>query len=148
MDTLTTYVNNTFSAVPQTPEIQKLKSEILDRMLNRYKELKSDGKNDTEITGIIISEFSNISDIVNEQLNSHNMKNNVYENNDSIIIPSDKNIKIVKALLSTFWPLVVAIYLFVSFTFGSWEISWLIFIIAVVVRNFCVSYFDLEDEKH
>lgn len=148
MDALTTYVNNTFCAVPQTPEIEKLKSEILGRMVNRYNELKKQGRNDNEITGIIISEFSNISDIVNEQLNKHNMNNPIYQNDNSQYILTDKNTRIVKALLSTFWPLVVAVYLFVSFAFGSWEISWLIFIIAVVVKNFCCSYFGIENRNH
>ncbi|MDO5518103.1 MAG: hypothetical protein Q4F66_11145 [Clostridium sp.] len=149
MDTLTTYVNNTFSAVPQTPDIQKLKSEILDRMVTRYNELQNEGKNDNEITGIIISEFSNISDIINEQLKNHNASNPVSDNYTPSPETTDKKTnRLVNAVLSVFWPLVIAFYLYISFIFGSWETSWLILIIAVVLKNFFCNYFGIEDRRH
>lgn len=147
MDSLTTYVDNTFSAVPQTEEIKKLKAEILNKMLNRYNILKSEGKNDNEITGIIISEFSNISKLINEQLNKHNMNNSYTKDNNVIInsADSEKKEKIIKAVLSSYWPIVVAIYMLVSFTLGIWHISWIIFLIAPAVRNFLYSYYDQDN---
>lgn len=146
MDSLVTYVNNTFSAVPQTEEIKKLKSKILDRMSNRYDILKSEGKNDNEITGIIISEFSNISELINEQINNHNMNNpsndkkNITINNTSI--NSKIKIQIIGAVLSSYWPIVVATYLFLNFNFGLWRISWIIFPLAPAFKNFLHNYYD------
>lgn len=154
MDTLTTYVNNTFSAVPQTEEIKKLKSEILNRMFNRYNILKSEGKSDNEITGIIISEFSNISELINEQVNIHNTRNSTYENQDNIIFNnnpeiSEKDLRIAKALMNSFWPIVVVIYLLTSFLFDNWGISWIIFLIASAAKKFLCSYYDIDmDKKH
>lgn len=145
MDSLTTYVNNTFSAVPQTEEVKKLKSEILNRMLNRYNVLKSEGKNDNEITGIIISEFSNISELINEQINNHNMNNFNHYNKDNIIIDDpikyERKEKIIRAVLSSYWPIVVAFYFLTSFLFENWHVSWVIFLIAPAVRKFLSSYY-------
>lgn len=38
-----------------------------------------------------------------------------------------------KAISSILWPLVVAVYLLVSFLFGAWAYSWIIFIIGVAI---------------
>lgn len=40
-----------------------------------------------------------------------------------------------EGLSSAFWLIVVAIYLYTSFTFGNWSYSWIIFIIASAVFN-------------
>ena len=145
MDSLTTYVNNTFSAVPQTEEVKKLKSEILNRMLNRYNVLKSEGKNDNEITGIIISEFSNISELINEQINNHNMNNFNHYNNDNNIVDDsikyERKVKIIRAVLNSYWPIVVAFYFLTSYLFENWSVSWIIFLIAPAVNKFLSSYF-------
>ena len=145
MDSLTTYVNNTFSAVPQTEEIKKLKAEILNRMLYRYNELKSEGKNDNESTGIIISEFSNISELINEQINNHNMNNFNHYNNDNNIVDDsikyERKVKIIIAVLSSYWPIVVAFYFLTSYLFENWSVSWIIFLIAPAVKKFLSSYY-------
>ncbi|WP_322020442.1 hypothetical protein [Clostridium butyricum] len=140
----TTYVNNTFSAIPETEEIKKLKSEILNRIEKRYNILKSEGKSENEITGIIVSEFSNISELINETLNIHSSAENtdIISNDDSINYY--KNNRLLKAIVSAYWPSVVLLYLFVSFTFGNWYVSWLIFILAVVLKNFFCTYFNIE----
>lgn len=134
MDSLVTYVNNTFSGVPQTEEIKNLKSEILNRMQSGFNDLKNDGKSDEEAVGIIISEFSNISDLINEKLKDHNTAafNNEHD-----------RVRFIKALMSSYWIIVVIFYLLVSFMFRIWDISWLIFLIAVAFKKFCKSYYDL-----
>ncbi|WP_244834415.1 hypothetical protein [Clostridium sp. BJN0001] len=135
MNTLTTYVNNTFSGVPQTEEIKQLKSEILNRMESDYKKLQSEGKSDEEIVGIIISEFSNISDLINEKLKAHN--SNEFHQIES------KNKKLVKSLMKVYWLITVAVYFFISFVFNIWEFSWIIFIIAPALKEFYKNYYDL-----
>ena len=144
MDILTTYVNNTFSAIPETEEIKKLKSEILNRIEKRYNILKSEWKSENEKTGIIVSEFSNISELINEKLNIHSSAENTDIISDDDSINYYKNNRLLKAIVSAYWPSVVLLYLFVSFTFGNWYVSWLIFILAVVLKNFFCTYFNIE----
>jgi ABC-type multidrug transport system fused ATPase/permease subunit len=46
-----------------------------------------------------------------------------------------KNKSLYEALSSAFWLIVVAIYLYVSFTYMSWYYSWIIFIVAAAIQN-------------
>ncbi len=66
MDTILSYVENMFKALPKTKEIRNLKSEILGNMEDKYNELKVDGKSENEAIGIVISEFGNIDEIIRE----------------------------------------------------------------------------------
>ena len=75
METLITYIENTFSGVPKTPEIQELKSKALTRMENHYNSLISEGKTENEAIGIIISEFNNISEQIRKTTNTNNNSN-------------------------------------------------------------------------
>lgn len=47
----------------------------------------------------------------------------------------DNNKEIKKAINSILWTLTVVIYLLISFVFGIWHISWIIFIIAALIEN-------------
>lgn len=47
----------------------------------------------------------------------------------------DNNKEIKKAINSILWTLTVIIYLLISFVFGIWHISWIIFIIAALIEN-------------
>lgn len=47
----------------------------------------------------------------------------------------DNNKEIKKAINSILWTLTVIIYLLISFIFGIWYISWIIFIIAALIEN-------------
>ena len=55
----------------------------------------------------------------------------------------DKNNEIKKAIDSILWTLTVIIYLIVSFTFGIWYISWIIFLIASLIENIIKLMFKL-----
>lgn len=66
METIRTYVENMFSTLQKTSELKKLKQEILMNMEEKYMELKSEGKTENEAIGIVISEFGNIDEIINE----------------------------------------------------------------------------------
>ena len=55
----------------------------------------------------------------------------------------DKNKEIRKAISSIIWTLTVIIYIFISFTFGIWYISWIIFIIASLIENIITLIFKL-----
>ena len=58
----------------------------------------------------------------------------------------DKNKEIKKAIDSILWTLTVIIYLIISFTFGIWYISWIIFLIASLVENIIKLMFKLGEE--
>lgn len=58
----------------------------------------------------------------------------------------DKNKEIKKAIDSILWTLTVIIYLIVSFTFGIWYISWIIFLIASLIENIIKLMFKLGEE--
>lgn len=58
----------------------------------------------------------------------------------------DKNKEIKKAINSIVWTLTVIIYLLISFTFGIWNISWIIFLIAGLIENIIGLMFKLGEE--
>lgn len=59
---------------------------------------------------------------------------------------NDKNKEIKKAIDSILWTLTVIIYLVVSFTFGIWYISWIIFLIASLIENIIKLMFKLGED--
>ena len=66
METIKNYVENMFMSLPKTDEIEKLKLDILSNMEDKYTELKNNGKSENEAIGIVISEFGNIEELLNE----------------------------------------------------------------------------------
>lgn len=63
METIRTYLNNMFLSLPNTKEVQRAKSELLQMMEDKYSELKKEGKTENEAVGIVISEFGNLDEI-------------------------------------------------------------------------------------
>ncbi len=66
METIKIYLDNMFAGLPKTARIQELKSNILSNMEEKYHELKRQGKTENEAIGIVISEFGNIDELVEE----------------------------------------------------------------------------------
>lgn len=66
MKTIQEYINHIFSTLPQTTEIERVKEEILSNMEEKYEELKKEGKSENEAIGIVISEFGNIDELIEE----------------------------------------------------------------------------------
>lgn len=66
METIKTYLDNLFANLPKTVKVMELKDNILANMEDKYNELKSQGKTENEAIGIVISEFGNIDELVNE----------------------------------------------------------------------------------
>lgn len=59
----------------------------------------------------------------------------------------DNNKEIKKAINSILWTLTVIIYLLISFIFGIWYISWILFLIAVLIENIITLMFKLGENK-
>lgn len=66
MNTINNYVETMFMNLPNTQELNNLKQDILINMEEKYHELISDGLSDNEAIGLVISEFGNIDEILNE----------------------------------------------------------------------------------
>ena len=52
-----------FAGLPNTPDVQKAKSELWQMMDDKYSELIAEGKAENEAIGIVISEFGNLEEI-------------------------------------------------------------------------------------
>lgn len=66
METIKNYLDNMFTNLPKSNQMLKLKSDILLNMEEKYNELKKDGKSENEAIGIVISEFGNIDELIEE----------------------------------------------------------------------------------
>lgn len=66
METIKNYLFNIFSTLPKNSELENLKNNLLDSMEDKYNELKKEGKTENEAIGIVISEFGNIEELINE----------------------------------------------------------------------------------
>ncbi|MCX7614589.1 MAG: permease prefix domain 1-containing protein [Clostridiales bacterium] len=56
----------------------------------------------------------------------------------------NKDKQIRRSISSAMWTLTVAIYLIISFAFGIWDISWIIFIIAAAVEQIIKAFFEIK----
>lgn len=66
MEAITTYLDNMFANLPKTEATQKMKSDMLADMEEKYAELKKAGKTDNEAIGIVISEFGNMDELIGD----------------------------------------------------------------------------------
>ncbi|KAB8137992.1 hypothetical protein F9U64_07185 [Gracilibacillus oryzae] len=66
MDTIISYLDNMFASLPNTRQMRELKDELFNNMEDKYYELKQAGKSENEAIGIVISEFGNIDEIIEE----------------------------------------------------------------------------------
>lgn len=66
MDTIFSYVESVFINLPRTPEMEQLKRDMLLNMEEKYEELKASGCSENEVIGIVLSEFGNIDEIIEE----------------------------------------------------------------------------------
>jgi hypothetical protein len=66
METIKNYLDNMFASLPKTARIADIKNELLANMEEKYNELKKLGKSENEAIGIVISEFGNIDELINE----------------------------------------------------------------------------------
>lgn len=63
MDTIRSYIETMFRELPQTPEVLRMKEQLLEHMEEKYNELKAEGKPEHEVIGIVLSEFGDIQEI-------------------------------------------------------------------------------------
>lgn len=66
METIKNYLETMFQNLPDTPEVQKAKAELLSMMEDKYTELISDGHTENEAIGTVISEFGNLDELADD----------------------------------------------------------------------------------
>ncbi len=66
METIKMYLDNLFSGLPESEELLKAKENLLNMMEDKYRELKAQGRNENEAIGVVISEFGNIDELLEE----------------------------------------------------------------------------------
>ena len=63
-------------------------------------------------------------------------------------VKNDRQRDALNAFKGAYWSIVVGIYLFVSFLFGIWSFSWILFIMAAAVENIIKGVVALRRQKH
>lgn len=66
MDTIKSYFEHLFMALPVNGEVKRAKEELLGIAEDRYHELKDQGKSENEAIGTVIEEFGNIDELASE----------------------------------------------------------------------------------
>ncbi len=77
------------------------------------------------------------------------------KNDDSLVedfkayrVNTEREKTVYRMFTSAYWTLVVAVYLLVSFIFGIWAYSWIIFIIAKAIEKIVLGIIRLRGEKN
>lgn len=60
------HINELLKYAPKTPQAEEVKSEILSNTLEKFNELKAEGKDDETAFAIAISYIGNVSELINE----------------------------------------------------------------------------------
>lgn len=60
------YLENMFASMPKSKQMQQLKDDLLVHMEDKYQELKRAGKSENEAIGVVIAEFGNMEEIMDE----------------------------------------------------------------------------------
>ncbi|MBQ6574468.1 MAG: hypothetical protein IJL90_00015 [Lachnospiraceae bacterium] len=63
METIKSYLEAMFAAMPNTAEVRKAKAELLQMMEDKYNELIANGQNENTAVGTVISEFGNLDEL-------------------------------------------------------------------------------------
>ncbi len=63
MEAIRNYLETMFQNLPNTPEVQRAKSELWQMMEDKYTELKNEGKSENEAVGTVIAEFGNLEEL-------------------------------------------------------------------------------------
>lgn len=66
MHRIVNYIDNCFSAIPKTQEVQNMKANIYEHMTESFQSLIAQGKNEDEAFGIVVSEFGSMDEILKE----------------------------------------------------------------------------------
>lgn len=88
MDTIINYVDSVFINLPQTPEMLRLKEDMLLNMEEKYNQLKAENRSENEAIGTVLAEFGNIDEIIE----AYNLETNDQEEDPNTVFLSHEEV--------------------------------------------------------
>ena len=119
------YVDELFREAPDSQRAFEMKEELTQNLIDKYNDLVASGKSEKEAYDITVYGIGDISELLEQ----------MYREEPALKTEEDGESPIFKAVLTSFWPLLTAIYFLLSFWTGRWEITWVIFVAAPALRN-------------
>ncbi len=147
METIKNYLDAMFLKLPDTYEVRNAKKDLLALTEDKYEELIREGMAEHEAVGRVISDFGNLDEIAAdlglEKMADGTFKepgrNENYSGNQSSKKEDDDEVyyenKTLAAVMDVFWQTITCIYLIWSFITFDWGITWIIWPVAVIVKN-------------
>lgn len=132
------YIESVFRGIPQTERATTIKSEIFQNLVEKYRDLKQEGKSDDEAYAIAISSGGDLTGIAADLRGENVPYSYSYEKQFEKVY--EKQYKREKKRCNTFyswyWPVVACVYLLVGFLIrGAWAYSWILFLAAAAGAN-------------
>ena len=109
MNAIRNYLDNMFRNLPNTEEVRRAKSELLQMMADKYEELIAEGKTENEAVGIVISEFGNLDELTDSLGISEAVTENPTENKPMLSLDRVKEYLSMISTKSILTPLGIAL---------------------------------------
>ena len=109
MNAIRNYLDNMFRNLPNTEEVRRAKSELLQMMEDKYEELIAEGKTENEAVGIVISEFGNLDELADSLGISEAVTENPTENKPMLSLDRVKEYLSMISTKSILTPLGIAL---------------------------------------
>ena len=146
METIRSYIETMFSTWPSSEATLRVKTQMLELMEDKYQELIGEGKSSNEAIGQVLSEFGNNEELKRElaiepDVRDADMPEPIGD------VDREKQRRLWSGLLEdNYWIAVTIVYFIASFGTGWWHLSWLIFLLAVVLESTIRRLLDLPEE--
>ncbi len=112
MNAIRNYLDNMFRNLPNTEEVRRAKTELLEMMEDKYEELIKEGKTENEAVGIVISEFGNLDELAESLGISEAVSENPDENKPMLSLERVKEYLGMTAQNSILVPLAIGLCIF------------------------------------
>ena len=112
MNAIRNYLDNMFRNLPNTEEVRRAKSELLEMMEDKYEELISEGKSENEAVGIVISEFGNLDELAESLGITEAVTENPSEDKPMLSMDRVKEYLSMVSVNSILVPLAIALCIF------------------------------------
>lgn len=112
MNAIKNYLDNMFRNLPNTEEVRRAKTELLQMMEDKYEELIKEGKTENEAVGIVISEFGNLDELADSLGISEAVAENPDENKPMLSMDRVKEYLSMMGQHSVLVPLAIALCIF------------------------------------
>lgn len=146
MEAIRNYLDGLFIKMPDTKEIREAKASMEREMEARYRELKEQGKTESEAIGMVFSEYASLDAQKKESAPNTNPYQSAPKKKESETKKTSGN-RVLDSFMSVFWLTITCIYLCWSFLTYDWYITWIIWPIAAVVKGMIEGIFFDKEEK-